>query len=1153
MILPLLLALSTTAADIAYLDADADRAFSTYLNLAENTQDPETALLITAQAWELRHETPHNPSLTNTLLRLVRDLPPGLGRIIAADLLGRHRTEQGHPTALHHILPQTTALTDWTLSGSYRRLGGPADLDVPFPPERLNSIPHFTNELVSHPPLSLTPSSDRADLRPWDRTSPPSGTVYLLRTIHGQGPTTLLLETRQAFKVFLDGHTVAEYRSPDGEGPLFHLVRLPLLPGRTHTLLLKLTPVTPAPSLKTFLLPPTYAEHTNLTPKSDDPYSHALAAKLQGRTKDFHRAFLGLERQGDLTPARACFYASCILADSPPADSPQTLLAVRLLKSIPSSARSLALLARHHHRQGLTETALDEANQAVRSSSADGLLPRLVRAELHADLGWTTAFRSDLDRVLTLHPTSPDGLGLLARWNERHAPEHASTTWSNLAAASPAHPAIPSAVRWLSANRKTDLGRTILAAYERTAGASPLTALLAAHLDIVSCRTQTAAANLRKTLGPYPHNPHLLETLADLDPRHRKELLRQAVRLAPTDLNLRDKLAFTEHGRPYTMEELLDDRLRQAAIHRFLSTPPLPGTSAEILLNEEILVVGRDGSWSSVRRHIVRINDRNAVQVWGNPTIDNAPRLRILAAHTILRSGEEVPAPRPRAQEGSLVVTFPGLSEDCLIELAWCLVGQPNDVPHTFLHTSAPRLVASLDHPVHTVHHTVIAPSDLDYTLTASPTLTVRTDRSPHDRVVRWTITASNLPAIGREPHLPSLESLSPSWTLIRPFKDWPDLAAWYRSLTAPSLADNPDLETLLPPPQPTGPARTATVRNLYGHIGRTVRPVTGGPYTAADDLATVLYQGRGTEEERTLLMKHLLDHLGVTNTLLLVRNTERPPISPSTPPHPRLFDSLLLAVVLDGHTNLLDLSDRWLPFGSIGWEKEGATALDTATGRLLKVTPTAARQPDLLVLSNRITVLTDRALLKGRRTYLGQYGLYAELFADRRNRDLHIHQTEQRDLPDLRIDRIDFHPENTPPGYTVQGTAPAFASATDNGLLLPYAGRKANLGELFAASPSRRSSLRVAAPVRMRQRVEYDLSALGKTLHPILPPPTDLTTPWGRFRLHWRLEGTLLVAENETDLPPTTVRPEDYPAFAAFCRAADAAERTPVLIRLRH
>jgi hypothetical protein len=99
-----------------------------------------------------------------------------------------------------------------------------------------------------------------------------------------------------------------------------------------------------------------------------------------------------------------------------------------------------------------------------------------------------------------------------------------------------------------------------------------------------------------------------------------------------------------------------------------------------------------------------------------------------------------------------------------------------------------------------------------------------------------------------------------------------------------------------------------------------------------------------------------------------------------------------------------------------------------------------------------------------------------------------------------------------------------------------------------YAALPARQNPLLLPATPSEHEVFDYDLPDGAAAS---LPADTRLQTPFGRVEVTYRLNADKLHVETYTELAPATISPSDYPAFRAFCQAADQALRREVTIRL--
>ena len=93
-----------------------------------------------------------------------------------------------------------------------------------------------------------------------------------------------------------------------------------------------------------------------------------------------------------------------------------------------------------------------------------------------------------------------------------------------------------------------------------------------------------------------------------------------------------------------------------------------------------------------------------------------------------------------------------------------------------------------------------------------------------------------------------------------------------------------------------------------------------------------------------------------------------------------------------------------------------------------------------------------------------------------------------------------------------------------------------------LARSTSRAHPLLLGAPMSEATTLDYRLPAGYEPVE--LPPPTDLATPFGTYRMHWSLDAGILRGERLLSISAPRIEPADYPAFREFVTAAEQADR---------
>ena len=133
-----------------------------------------------------------------------------------------------------------------------------------------------------------------------------------------------------------------------------------------------------------------------------------------------------------------------------------------------------------------------------------------------------------------------------------------------------------------------------------------------------------------------------------------------------------------------------------------------------------------------------------------------------------------------------------------------------------------------------------------------------------------------------------------------------------------------------------------------------------------------------------------------------------------------------------------------------------------------------------------------------------------------------------------------------------------AYQPAAAHVLTLRSSLHTAALTVKYAAQPARQAPLLLPATPSEREVFDYELPSGAQVR---LPANTSLQSPFGRVEVSYRLSAdglspdglrlSKLRVETYTELAPLTISPSDYPAFRAFCQAADQALRREVTIQL--
>jgi hypothetical protein len=264
----------------------------------------------------------------------------------------------------------------------------------------------------------------------------------------------------------------------------------------------------------------------------------------------------------------------------------------------------------------------------------------------------------------------------------------------------------------------------------------------------------------------------------------------------------------------------------------------------------------------------------------------------------------------------------------------------------------------------------------------------------------------------------------------------------------------------------------------------------------------------------------------------------------------------LLLEVTLPGGPAWLAGTARQLPFGALPERLRGREALILQRPG---EAPRRARTPtDNPVAEGRELELTARldadgaTALEGTERLLGATGAeikdaFSRLDHSRLQavvESLYAGALTGLSLTEAAVDGVDS-PDAT---LTIRwrGRLPAAGRAAGEGMELDRVGMPVQLGRRLATLPARTQALVLPEAIAQTVRVRL-MPAPGLVAAP--GPALEFATPFGSYRRREWSEAGALCWEERVLVPQVRVAPADYPAFAAFAAAVDAAQAGGVVL----
>jgi hypothetical protein len=669
-------------------------------------------------------------------------------------------------------------------------------------------------------------------------------------------------------------------------------------------------------------------------------------------------------------------------------------------------------------------------------------------------------------------------------------------------------------------------------------------ALVRAALELAAGDGAAALRELEAPLRAWPRSTRLWKRVATLrelagDRDGARAARERALALDGSDLGLRRALALAE-GR-----EVLDGAARDggAAIREWEASGRAADTSTTLVLDSAAVEFHADGSFTERTHQVVHVTDQRGVDKYGETHLP--PGAELLTLRTRKRDGRILEPDGGRAKGStSLAALEPG--DYAEVEYLRAQRGAPEggSAEPFYFQNEGERLFEST--------YSVSAPAAIGLELDAhgleAPPLAREGDR------VSARVTRRDVPGLVAEPYAPPNRELFPS------------LQAGYGS--GRELLQRRVGEVVLARTRPTaelealarevraaagpGAGGEALARAAHAAVAGRVR---GGGAGLGSDASEVLSRGRGG---RTLLLECLLDLLGVEARVVLVRRGEEEPVAYRFA-GAWLYSMALLRVRADGRELWLDAEPRNAPFGALSagvLDAEGLVLPAPGEAPAVARTPRAATVPSRREQRLRFELDADGAArLVGRDTYAGDpagdlrdalerfdASLRRRIFEEALAgafRGLRLGSLELRGLDDREAEMgIDY--EATIRGFARRDVTGALRLETP---IFPL-----GLGQGLARVGERKLPLDFVAgdPALLRAEI-----VAPEGMVPVARPDVELATRWGQYRRTERIEGRTLVREERWERRRARIPPGDYPAFAAFLAAVDAAQAEPVRVEL--
>ncbi len=670
-----------------------------------------------------------------------------------------------------------------------------------------------------------------------------------------------------------------------------------------------------------------------------------------------------------------------------------------------------------------------------------------------------------------------------------------------------------------------------------------------------------ALATYQRALSLAPEDLATLRALSDLygeeDQRDKQlELLRQILVISPQAKDVREYVEHIEPPKPRA------DEAYAWAQDRFLPMRTLPAQryKRRTLRNLTVTTVFPNGLASRFRQVVFQpLTDESAAAAREYAFEYQGERQTVaLRAARVYRADGKVdeaiesgegsahnPEISMYTSQRTFYVHFPRLNAGDVVELRYRVedVAPRNEIADYFGEVE----YLQGDEPAASSEYVLIAPKDKALYTFASPLPNlVREVKDDGDRRIYRFAATDVAPAVPEPAMPPWGETLAR--VHVSTFKTWDQVGAWYWGLVREQFDVDDEVRRVAKEITKGLTDDRAKVRAVYKYATRTryVALEFGIEGIRPRRTAQTLARGWGDCKDKATLIVTLLRELGIPSTIVLVRTRLRGDIEPD-PASLAPFDHAIAYVPsLDLY---LDGTAEHSGSGELPPMDRGAIGLQVNEGKP-KLVRLPSPPPEESVVRRRVEAtlgadgaaqfVTDSTVTGAFASQWRQRYLAEAARTERATRDL----TEDLGPVELAAGKAgvevnDLEDVEVPVHVRTKGRAPTFARREGDTFSLP-AGPAGRLVADLASLSTRNHDVALRALTTRDEEWVVKLPPGAKVQ--ALPQAQQVDSPYGRFSVTAEQSGGKVVVKSVLVLRKARVPVAEYPAFRAFCEAADRA-----------
>ncbi|WP_309709717.1 DUF3857 domain-containing protein [Armatimonas sp.] len=668
-----------------------------------------------------------------------------------------------------------------------------------------------------------------------------------------------------------------------------------------------------------------------------------------------------------------------------------------------------------------------------------------------------------------------------------------------------------------------------------------------------------AADVLTRARRGWPNDSDIAAELGELEKQRGNKpqaiaLLKEAIRLDPSAVQLRDKLQTLSGAQPVIA--LAAATPTAPLIAKRPKVGELAGVSTVTLLDEGRCVVYPDGAALHYQHNIITVLDEAAAkryQSYGLQYWTNSSRPTVEISRIIKPDGKSVDMREHLAQG---YAQFPSLEAGDTIEI----LQRVEDFPDGGLAGKFWRnwYFSSQGADVRLSRYVLVTPKAMTIqTKLHGGELTPVVQERGEWKIQEW--KATDLRA-------PKPEAFSPGstdsglWLDISSFGSWKEIIDWYRDLSGPLCLPEAVIKAKAEELTKGKTTEREKLLALVRFVSDKIQYQSGAFRMSAfipTEGKKVLRETYGDCKDKAALLTAMLAHVGIKSRMVLLsgRDDGLTPYLPS----PR-FNHAIAVVETENGPMFIDGTANRLAFGSLPQADQGVSCLIIGEDQTqLSLIPLLPVEQEGLTDTHVISLAPDGKLTGS--LELDTFGSSAGglrngfLAIPESSRDEAVKRTMAQFVERMQVEKsalIRLNETESSAGLSCTYSVDRYAQGAGNFLLVPLPWNK--------TSPLSRAATALTEPSRT-QDIEFASyrGTYKSTVRLTLPPGYSLQearptvteeSPFGRFTLTFKQEGSTLTAERSVVITATRIPVAQAAAFRAFIEKLEKEGQTPLVLK---